>query len=153
MSDFGTSFRRLEVKAYTAIRDPASTAVLDVDMVEWDLDRLAGHTHCLLVTYKRDGTSVPTPVWFAVREGRVLLHCARSDGKLKRIRNNSTVALAPCTFRGRPLGPAMQATAHILEPDRGPAAEQHLRRAFTPLQRLFLRLRGPMDLRHIEISG
>lgn len=153
LSDFQASFRRLETKLYTAIRDPAAASALDTEWSPWDPGRLTGRMHCLLITYKRDGTAIPTPVWFAADGERVLLHCARSDGKLKRIRNNVSVAVAPCSFRGRPLGPPMRATARLLPPDLSDSAEETLRRSFSRRQRLFLRLRGPMDLRHVEVTA
>jgi PPOX class probable F420-dependent enzyme len=45
---------------------------------------------------------------------------AKDSGKVKRIRINSTVQIAPTTCPGRPRGPAIQATVRIL-----PVLEQH----------------------------
>lgn len=38
-------------------------------------------------------------------------------GKYKRIRNNPKVTIAPCTIRGRIIGPEFPATIRILQPD------------------------------------
>jgi PPOX class probable F420-dependent enzyme len=78
-------------------------------------DELAAAKRTLLVSFRRDGTPVPTPVW-AARAGSLLyVRSERSSGKLKRLRRDTRVLLAPCTVRGRPLGPPLEAHARILE--------------------------------------
>jgi PPOX class probable F420-dependent enzyme len=54
-----------------------------------------------LTTYKRDGTAVSTPVWFAENAGRLLVVTDGDSGKVKRIRNNPAVRMALCTASGR----------------------------------------------------
>ena len=55
----------------------------------------------------------------------------RSDsGKYKRIRNNSRVQIAPCTFRGKVTGPQFETTARILPEQDWPAAQQVIRRKY-----------------------
>jgi hypothetical protein len=49
-------------------RSAKAASILDMPVQTSGFDALAGHTHMLLVTYKRDGGPVPTPVWFA-RDG------------------------------------------------------------------------------------
>ncbi|MEU8348462.1 MULTISPECIES: PPOX class F420-dependent oxidoreductase [unclassified Streptomyces] len=64
-------------------------------------DHLARSPYVSLVTHRRDGTPVPTPVW-AASDGDELYVWTRSDsGKVKRIRNSGEVTLAPCDVRGR----------------------------------------------------
>jgi PPOX class probable F420-dependent enzyme len=80
-----------------------------------------------LVTFRKNGTAVPTPVWFAERDGK-LYGMARSDsGKCKRIRNNPQGKIAPCTMRGKVIGPEFPATARILPPEDWPSARQAIR--------------------------
>src|SRR5207245_434198 len=57
--------------------------------------------YCLLVTYKRNGEAVPTPVWFGLRDGKVYIRSEGDVAKVRRIRNNPRVRLAPCTVRGQ----------------------------------------------------
>lgn len=82
-----------------------------------DLDRLAAEKYVLLTTFRRDGRAVPTPVW-AVRDGDGLaIWTAASSGKVKRIRRDGTVTVAPCDVRGRPHGPAVPGHAILCGPD------------------------------------
>jgi uncharacterized protein len=80
----------------------------------------------LLVTYRRDGTPVPTPVWAAEAGGRLYVRTDRMAGKVKRLRNDSRLLVAPCTVRGRPLGAPLEATARMLAPEDEPLAERVL---------------------------
>jgi PPOX class probable F420-dependent enzyme len=68
------------------------------------LDELGAARYVSLTTYRRDGTPVVTPVW-VVRDGDHLAVWTNvKTGKVKRVRRNPAVTLAPCTFRGRLLG-------------------------------------------------
>lgn len=77
------------------------------------LDRLSAEKYILLTTFRKDGRAVPTPVW-AVRDGEALAVWTGADsGKVKRIRHNGEVTVAPCDVRGRPHGPEVPAHATI----------------------------------------
>lgn len=81
-----------------------------------DLDRLAAEKYVLLTTFRKDGRAVPTPVW-AVRDGNALAVWTVSDsGKVKRIRRDGRVTVAPCDVRGRLRGEATPGYASILDP-------------------------------------
>lgn len=70
-----------------------------------------------ITSYRRDGTPVATPVWF-VRDGeRLLVETDAESGKVKRIRRNPAVSVAPCTASGKPRGAPMDARAEVLGPD------------------------------------
>src|SRR4051794_20154991 len=69
------------------------------------LDRLAGHKQCAVVSFRRDGTPVSTPVWFGVADGKVYFRSLAGAAKLRRIARNDRVLVAPCSVRGRPTGP------------------------------------------------
>lgn len=69
----------------------------------------------VLTTFRRDGTPVATPVSIAVDGARAFVRTYASSGKFKRIRRNPMVEVAPSTFLGRPLGPALRATARVLD--------------------------------------
>ena len=69
--------------------------------VPMDLATLGRSKYLSLTTFRKDGSAVATPVWL-VRDGDALLVTTQaSSGKVKRIRNNPTVLLAPCDARGR----------------------------------------------------
>ncbi|MFF7438604.1 PPOX class F420-dependent oxidoreductase [Streptomyces sp. NPDC008122] len=53
-----------------------------------------------LTTFRKNGTGVATPVWYAV-EGSALYVWTRSDSwKVKRLRNDPRVEVAVCDLRG-----------------------------------------------------
>ena len=76
---------------------------------------LARASTVLLTTFRRDGTSVPTPVWVVRRGDELWVWTNPMTGKYKRIRNNPKVTLAPSTMRGTPLGSAVNASAGPLD--------------------------------------
>jgi len=57
-------------------------------------------TYLSLSTQKRDGTWVNTPVWFAADEKVFYAFSAGNAGKVKRIRNFSSVKICPCNVTG-----------------------------------------------------
>lgn len=66
-----------------------------------------------LVSYRKSGAGVHTPVWFAEEDGRLFVMTRADSAKIKRIRNNSRVEIAACNARGRCGGPAVAAIATI----------------------------------------
>ena len=80
-----------------------------------DLDSVTRGKYVLLTTFRKDATPVPTPVWF-VRDGDALLVTTDGNsGKVKRLRANPRVLVAPCDMRGRPKGDAVEAVAALTE--------------------------------------
>jgi PPOX class probable F420-dependent enzyme len=77
---------------------------------------LASHKVVNLTTFRKSGEGVPTPVWFAQLGERLYIFTAPQSGKVKRIRNNSRVEIAPATFKGKPLGQSVAASARLLDP-------------------------------------
>jgi hypothetical protein len=64
---------------------------------------------------KRDGTPVSVPVWCAADNGSLLVFSEADSWKVRRIRRDAHVRLAPCSARGRPRGPAVDADASLVE--------------------------------------
>jgi uncharacterized protein len=119
------------------------------------IEQIAACKRALLVTYRRDGTPVPTPVWAALGEGgRLYVRSERSAGKLKRLRNDARLLVAPCTVRGKPLGAPLEATARMLEPEQEPVAERALARRYGLGRELFERMMDALrvDMCFIEIT-
>lgn len=68
-----------------------------------------------LETFKKNGQGVHTPVWFVVTdEGTFYIYTEADSWKVKRIRNNSRVHIAPCDIRGRLQGKWIDAQAQII---------------------------------------
>lgn len=85
----------------------------------------------LLVTYRRSGRPIATPVWAAEGDdGRFYVRSERGAGKIKRLRRDTRVLLAPCTVRGRPLGAPFEAHARVLEPAEEARGERALVRRY-----------------------
>jgi hypothetical protein len=109
---------------------------------------IAAAKRTLVVTYRRDGTPVPTPVWAAEADGAFYVRSERSSGKLKRLRNDARVLLAPCTARGRPLGAPLEARGFLLAHEDEPRAEQALVARYGLGRECFERT---MDIMRIEM--
>jgi hypothetical protein len=75
---------------------------------------LAGHAFLLLTTRRRDGRTVPTPVWFAQEGAELFVITDARSGKVKRIRNHPAVTVAPCTVDGTPLAAGTPAVARLV---------------------------------------
>jgi PPOX class probable F420-dependent enzyme len=91
---------------------------------------LHGQKYISLVTFRRNGQEVRTPVWFAEQAGKLYVMTRSDSGKYKRIRNNPQVRLAPCSVRGRVTGVWSQAHARILGAEEESAARQALARKY-----------------------
>ena len=88
----------------------------------------------VVTTYKRDGSAVATAVNVVVIGAHAYFRTWSTAGKAKRLRRDSRVAIAPSTARGKPTGPAISATARLLEPDEVPPVKQALSRKYPILQ-------------------
>ena len=98
-----------------------------------------------LETYRKSGVGVRTPVWFAQQENVFYVYSAPDAGKVKRIRNNPQVAVAPCDFRGNLRGEWIRGSARICDPQQSTVGQELLRRKYGWLKftgDFFSRLRG-----------
>jgi PPOX class probable F420-dependent enzyme len=89
-----------------------------------------------VTTYRSNGAKVSTPVWFVLEGERVYVWTDADSGKVKRLRSNPKLALAPCKMNGDPIGPSVEGTASISKDDSSP----ELRSAFRSKYGLVLRL-------------
>ena len=120
--------------------------------VEWpvDLESLFPGRYLSVTTFKRDGTRVATPVWFVSDGERLLALTDRHSAKIRRIRHDPHVEVAPCRPGGRLMRPPVPAGAEVLtsEADLERVQELPLARHRTsyrlvmPAYRVGRRLRG-----------
>jgi PPOX class probable F420-dependent enzyme len=61
-------------------------------------------TYVSLITYRKTGAEVKTPVWVAPLRGKHYVFSEAKAGKVKRLRNNSAIKIALCDARGKLLG-------------------------------------------------
>lgn len=91
-----------------------------------------------LRTFKKDGGSVDTPVWFAWRDGKVVIFTDGTSFKVKRLRRNAEVELARCDVRGKLLGPWLKGRGRVVEgePQSIASAYDALNRKYGLMMRL-----------------
>jgi len=78
-------------------------------------DQLTQQTYINLETFRKSGVGVKTPVWF-VQDGDIFyVRTVANSGKVKRIRNNGQVNIAPCKADGALLGEWVPALARELK--------------------------------------
>jgi PPOX class probable F420-dependent enzyme len=94
----------------------------------------------LLTSYRRDGRPVGAPVSVVVDGDRAYVRSPGNGGKIKRIRNNPIVEIAPCTSRGKATGPAVRMRARLLEGGEFRHASRLLGRKYPMLQGVFVPL-------------
>jgi uncharacterized protein len=70
-----------------------------------------------LVTFRRTGEAVGTPVLFVQDGDRLRLRTAAGTGKLKRLAHTASVEVAPADSHGRHLGATLSGTARVLGDD------------------------------------
>jgi hypothetical protein len=98
---------------------------------------LQGYQFMRLTTFRKNGEPVSTTVWFA-QDGEKLYVLTPADaGKVRRIRNNAQVEVAPCSASGRLLGVTVEAMARILPGDEAPHAIKALNRKYGFQKRVF----------------
>jgi PPOX class probable F420-dependent enzyme len=100
-----------------------------------NLAALAGGKYLSLETYRRTGTPVRTPVWFAEDDrdpSTLYVYTELNAGKVKRIRNNANVKIAPCTMRGTVKGDWIAAAARLVEGDEAARGHTLLNRKYWP---------------------
>ena len=54
-----------------------------------------------LLTYKKNGKPVSTPVWFIFEDKKIFIRTSDKSGKFKRIKNNKNVKFAIYNIRGK----------------------------------------------------
>jgi uncharacterized protein len=108
---------------------------------------LASESFVSITTFKRDGTPVSTPVWVAGENGNLLVISEADTWKVKRIRRDGHVRIAPCSARGAIRGEPVEAEATI-EADTAIVEKLLARkygwkyRAYTRFNALTRKLRG-----------
>jgi PPOX class probable F420-dependent enzyme len=102
-----------------------------------------------LVSFKRDGTPVATPMWFVVDGERLLAITDAHSAKVKRVRRNPEVTVAACGAGGQVTGEPFAARAELLPPNDLEHVQQLIARKYRvdralilPLYNLVQRLRG-----------
>jgi PPOX class probable F420-dependent enzyme len=127
----------LQNRFYDRVRSPAAKRAAE-HATTGTFEHLEGHKYCLIVTFKRDGEAVPTPVWFGLdAEGRLYFRTGADVAKVRRIRNDPRVLIAPCGVRGKPHGPSVEGTARVLGAEDRERAETAIQSNYGLGRRLY----------------
>lgn len=103
------------------------------------LTRFVDQWAVLLTSRRRDGTTVGTPVNICVEGDHAFMRTYHRAHKMRRMLRDPIVAIAPCTWRGRRTGPALQCSSHLLESDAAERAGRLIDRKYPIFQRLLVR--------------
>jgi PPOX class probable F420-dependent enzyme len=104
----------------------------------------AEHKYLNLETFKKNGEGVKTPVWFAAdpsvslesSDAKLYVYTIGLSGKVKRIRNNPRVRIAPCDMRGRVLGDWVEARAEVVSEEEAEHGMRLLNKKYFPWKQL-----------------
>jgi hypothetical protein len=89
MERFGLAHRisRKQDRLLDRLRDRSAAGAAGLAGTVDNFAALTGEQYALLVTFRRSGEPVPTPVWFGLHEGRVYVESLADAGKVKRLRD------------------------------------------------------------------
>ncbi|HWX73857.1 MAG TPA: PPOX class F420-dependent oxidoreductase [Solirubrobacteraceae bacterium] len=153
MSALGDRLTGLSNRMYDRMRDPAAFTAARGEATAHGFAALRGAKYCLLVSYRRSGEPVPTPVWFGLDdEGRLYVRSEADVGKVKRIRANPRVRVAPANSRGKPTGPLAEGTARVLAPHESAPAELVLQANYGPGRKLYEALGAPLGVERVYLE-
>ena len=103
------------------------------------LSRFDNERYLNLETYRRNGVGVRTPVWFAAGVGKLYIYAIADSGKVKRVRRNPAVRIAPCDVRGTVSGPWIDAVVNVVDREEFKVGMRLLDKKYFPWKQ-FLKL-------------
>jgi hypothetical protein len=68
-----------------------------------------------LVTFRKDGRAVATPVWPVALDGKLYVNTDARSWKVRRLRRSPRVRVAPCTMRGTVTAAYLEGTGRVLD--------------------------------------
>jgi uncharacterized protein len=149
----GQRLVKLTDRFYDRVRHPDAHRAARGEAPARGFDGLRGHKYCLLVSFRVSGEPVPTPVWFGLdAEGRLYVHTEADAGKVKRIRANPSVRVAPASVRGKPAGPLAEGSARVLGPDENPRAERAIEANYGLGRKLYEGMGGPLGVEMVYLE-
>ena len=94
------------------------------------VDQFTNQNFINLETTRRNGEAVQTPVWFVELGGMLYVRTGADSGKVKRIRNNGLVRVAPCDYRGELQGDWVDAQARLVDSSTAEQVNQLFNRKY-----------------------
>jgi PPOX class probable F420-dependent enzyme len=96
-----------------------------------------GQSYLNLETFRKSGLGVRTPVWFVEQDGMLYVRTIDGSGKIKRIRGNGQVRVAPCKVDGALLGEWVDGRARLVDEQTAGMVNGLLRRKYGLQKMLF----------------
>ena len=139
---------------FDRMRHREAFAIRVEDAVEGSFEPLRGEHYVTLVTFKRSGEAVPSPVWFGLDDrGRAYVQTARDAGKVKRVRNDGRALIVASTSRGKPRGKPLVGVARELPETEWAHAEATIAAAYGAGRRVYRRVLADETLEtYLEIA-
>jgi uncharacterized protein len=94
------------------------------------IDQFTNQSFINLETTRRSGEAVRTPVWFVELSGELYVRTGAGSGKVKRIRNNGSVRVAPCDYRGEVKGEWAEAQSRLVDSSTAEQVNQLFNRKY-----------------------
>jgi len=97
---------------------------------------LRNHNYIALTTFKKNGQGITTPTWFVYDMNKIYFYTFEKFGKVKRIRNNPNVEIAPAKARMaaptdyKIIGKTIKGVAILLKGEEAKAASSLLRKKY-----------------------
>ncbi len=80
-------------------------------------EALGNDAHISVRSYRKNGESVDTPVWYCRLENDIYLRTVRSSAKVRRLEAHGKAAFAPCRWNGEVISKWQSARVEILPDD------------------------------------
>lgn len=103
-----------------------------------EMDQFHKAKYLNLETFRRNGQSMKTPVWFVQAGGTIYVQTVANSGKVKRIRNNGHVNVARCKMDGTPTGAWVPANAReVVDADIARNVDRLLNKKYGLMKKMF----------------
>jgi PPOX class probable F420-dependent enzyme len=144
-----------QYRFYDRIRHRGAFTVANRSGTAAGFEHMRGFRQALVVTFKRSGEPVPTPVNFGLADdGLLYFRTEPRVAKVKRIRNDPHVRVGPCNPRAKPLGPMAEGRARILPPQDHARAYGVIAANWSMAMKLYEKVadRLPVELAYVEVT-
>ena len=139
---------------FDRLRHKAAFSIDEANAVTGPFEALRGRQYATLVTFRRSGEAMPSPLWFGLDdEGRFYSHTMADGGKVKRMRNDPHVLVVASTRRGKPVGPVYRGVAREVPKEAEAHAEAAMAANYGLGRKVFMATSGQEDIGvYIEVT-
>jgi uncharacterized protein len=144
-----------QYRVYDRLRHPRAFEVAREPGTAADFSAMRGARQALVVTFKRSGEPVPTPVNVGLDDdGRLYFRCEPHVAKLRRIARDPHVRVGPCNMRGKPTGPMAEGRARVVPAEEQEHAARVVASNWSAPMRVFERTgdRIGLDTAYVEVT-